>query len=82
MALVRNPQTGLPVIPHQVFASERQLIARASWEAKHDGKMMSVEKRKSERTRRSPAQQIKVLDKRLGEGVGAHKERARLAKLM
>lgn len=34
------------------------------------------------RAKRSPAQQIKVLDKRLGKGKGARKERARLTKLL
>jgi len=38
--------------------------------------------RQEERANRSPAQQIQHLDKILGKGQGATKERARLAKMM
>lgn len=41
-----------------------------------------VNKLTAERNARSPAQQIKELDARLGVGVGATKERERLAKLI
>lgn len=34
------------------------------------------------RAKRSAAEQLKFLDQRLGEGAGAKKERARLAKLV
>lgn len=32
------------------------------------------------RAKRSPEEQLKLLDKRLGQGKGAHKERSRLEK--
>jgi len=39
-----------------------------------------VKRLEAERATRSPAQQLAALDKRLGKGKGAKKERARLAK--
>jgi hypothetical protein len=45
-------------------------------------KRETVSKLAAVRNSRTPAQQIKELDTRLGDGVGAKKERARLAKLM
>ena len=40
-----------------------------------------AEVRQEERDKRSPAEQITKLDKKLGEGKGAKKERKRLEKL-
>ena len=42
----------------------------------------SAEARQEERDKRSPLQQLIVLDKRLGKGQGATKERAKLLALL
>ena len=41
-----------------------------------------AEGRKEERNKRSPEDQLKLLDDRLGVGIGAKKERTRLQKLI
>jgi len=45
------------------------------------GKREEADSRADDRASRSPAQQLAVLDRRLGKGIGAVKERARLAAL-
>ena len=42
----------------------------------------SAKERKQRREKRSPQEQLALLDRRLGKGVGARKERARLKKLI
>ena len=43
-----------------------------------DQRIERAEVRQGERSKRSPEQQLQLLDKRLGKGVGASKERAKL----
>jgi len=43
-----------------------------------DQRIERAEVRQGERLERSPEQQLQLLDKRLGKGVGASKERAKL----
>lgn len=53
------------------------------WIAKHLRKISGVKERALARAKRTITQQLDALDKHLGKGVGAKKERARLlAKLM
>ena len=50
---------------------------RRGQERKHE-RQMSADERQSHRDSINDAQQLATLDRRLGEGVGAQKERARL----
>ena len=48
--------------------------------AKETAWIQGIAKRAEDRRERTPQQQIAVLDKRLGEGIGAKRERKRLAR--
>lgn len=51
---------------------------RARWRQRQADKRSGIEARATARARRSPADQLAMLDARLGAGVGAVRERARL----
>lgn len=49
--------------------------------AKHvENHLEAIAQRQADRKNRSDVEQLKLLDERLGEGIGAKKERARLRK--
>jgi hypothetical protein len=54
--------------------------ARQAWEARQHSKVDGAAVRRDLRAKLSAAEQIVLLDQRLGAGVGAVRERARLAK--
>jgi hypothetical protein len=60
-------------------AEQRRSEGKAWVQAKIDERYEIAASNRSERAKRSPYQQLKVLDRRLGIGKGAKKERARLA---
>jgi hypothetical protein len=46
---------------------------------RHEGRAAAAKKRQAERDARSPAEQLALLDQRLGAGLGAKRERGMLA---
>lgn len=55
---------------------------RKNFEARVDVKREEAQERAQVRAKRTPQQQLDLLDARLGKGVGAKKERAKLLKLI
>lgn len=60
--------------------TDAQREAQAKWAARQTLKRETVTKNQEARSKRSPKEQLALLDERLGAGVGAAKERARLQK--
>lgn len=55
-------------------------MGRRVWKFNRDSRKKIAEKNSEDRMSRSSQEQLTILDKRLGKGVGALKERARLQK--
>jgi len=53
---------------------------RKQWDDREKAKQERIERNLTARAARTPQQQLDRLDKLLGKGVGANKERARLLK--
>lgn len=49
-----------------------------TWTERQEIKMETVKLNQEARAKRSPEEQLDVLDKKLGKGIGAKKERAKL----
>ncbi len=61
-------------------SSERHTDAHDTWEANQFEKKRSSKERQEVADKRTPQEQIRRLDSMFGEGVGAVKERAKLAR--
>jgi hypothetical protein len=62
--------------------TEAQAKAREVWAERKAAKLETALQRKAEREKRSPQEQLDLLDKRLGKDQGAARERARLQAML
>ena len=65
-----------------LLLEDRRAHGRLGYQSKEDKRQDAVERQTTERAGRTPQEQIAVLDRRLGAGQGAIKERAKLAALI
>lgn len=82
--LTGDPRVDFGWFSRRHETSTAHLAAQTRWQAEHgkeSKREMGVE-RQAERASRTPQEQIAILDRRLGVGQGATRERAKLATLI
>lgn len=57
-------------------------MPRKNFPTRRTARREDAQERQTERNERTPQEQLAILDRRLGKGVGATKERAKLAELI
>ncbi len=67
---------------HETAGPHREAVAAYKKAHGSEARQMRAEIRRETREGRSPQEQLVMLDSRLGDGVGAQKERARLQKMI